>query len=267
MPIPPLIALPYDTVNLVLGTARVRLNDSIDTLQPVSGKILENNQTFSQQAVNNAWRFFQEMLADRGFARLIDEVIIAGFPIVASLDPASQVWINWDGCFDGVSQYSSPALPADFTHPIKMWERVSSQSAAFSSAPMEKMLDGLPATTKTSYLGYWEWRNDTIYMPGSQLVEDLRIRYVKYLADFADVGSTPWFNQQVPIMRSSDSLSWFICAEIASARGDLTAAENFIARGEAAMKRIFNLDVKADQRVNTRRQPRSGRGSGSGSWY
>ena len=91
MPIPPLIALPYDTVNLVLGTARVRLNDSIDTLQPVSGKILENNQTFSQQAVNNAWRFFQEMLADRGFARLIDEVIIAGFPIVASLDPASQV--------------------------------------------------------------------------------------------------------------------------------------------------------------------------------
>ena len=121
---------------------------------------------------------------------------------------------------------------------------------------MEKMLVGLPALQKTSSIRYWEWRGDAIYMPGSQLVEDLRIRYVNYLPDFADSGTQRWFQLPIPITRASDSLAWFLCAEVVNARGDLPLAEAFRQNGTEALNHIFNLDVKADQSVNIQRRAR-----------
>lgn len=250
----------YDTVNTVLLAARARLNDEIKTLQPVSGKVLQNSQVYSQQATNNAWRKVQDYMAERGYARLINEVIIGGLPVVASQDPATQTWLGWSGCFDGANFFPSPALPADFTHPIKIWERWSNQNAEFGGRPMEKVLDGLPAVAKTTSIRYWEWRGDTIYMPGSQRVQDLRIRYVNSLPDFVDVGTVPWFSQPVPIMRISDGFSLFICAELAAAKEEYDIAERLTSKGEAALSRVFNLDVRADQHVNIQRRARSSRG-------
>ncbi len=270
MPIfPPLAPAQYDTVTNVLNSARMRLNDALKTLQPVSGKLLENSHETTLQALNNAWRKMQDCLADRGYARLINEVIIFSFPVVAITDPGAQVWLTWSGCFDGAAYFRTPRLPEDFTHPIKIWERWSSQGGQFGEPPMEKILDGLPAATKTTRLRFWEWRNDAIYMPGSMNLEDLRIRYVSYMPDFADSGTDRWFTLPVPIMRASDSLSWFLCAEVCSARGDAASVEQssrFTELGKETLDHIFNLDVKADQRVNIRRKPRSGRGFGR-DWY
>lgn len=263
MPIlPPISAIAYDTVNTVLNTVRGRVNDNIATLLPTGGRVLGNSQPFVQQTTNTAWRKVQLALAERGYATLTEEVIISEFPIVASADPASQCWLNWAGCSDGENFFPQPSLPEFFGHPLKIWERWSNQNAAFSGTPMEKMLDGLPTFTKTTAMNFWEWRGDAIYMPGSQLLEDLRIRYVKFLPDFVDVGNVPWFQQPVPIVMISDSLSWFICAELGGARGDDPAS--CIQKGEEALNRVFNLDVRADERVNIRRRPRSGRGSGRG---
>lgn len=250
----------YDTVSLVMNMANMRLNAGIKTLAPVAGKILDNTQPFSQAVVNTAWRVTQERLANKGYDRLIDEVVIRNFPIVATTDPASQCWLNWQGCFDGVSFYPQPALPQFFNHPLKIWERWSNQNAEFCDPPMQKILNGLPSIVKTPSLRYWEWRSDTLYMVGSQMLEDLRIRHVSYLGDFVDVGNVPWFQQQVPIMRCSDALAWLICAEIAVARGDNKLADVYTGNGDGALDRIFNLDVEADQQVNIRRQPRSGHG-------
>ena len=50
MPIlPPANATVYDTVNTVMNSARVRLNDEITTLLPTGGRLVRNNQVFSQQ--------------------------------------------------------------------------------------------------------------------------------------------------------------------------------------------------------------------------
>lgn len=267
MPVlPPINAPVYDKVSVVLNVARARLNDELVTLAPVGGKLLENNQVFSLQVLNSAWRRMQDALAERGYARLIDEVILQSFPVVASLDPGVQTWVSWSGYFDGASFWPTPALPADLSHPLKVWERWSNQNSPFSGPCMEKMLDGLPATAKTTSNRWWEWRNDAIYMPGSQMVEDLRVRYVKFIGDFADVGSVPWFQQPVPIARCTNPLSWYICAELAVAKQDEAMETTLIAKAESSLDEIFNLDVRADQRVNVRRQPRTGRGYGR-TWY
>lgn len=260
MPVlPPSTAQVYDSLNTVLIATRARLNDEIPTLAPVSGKILQNTQNFSLVTVNNAWRNMQDCLANRGFARLINEVVIHSFPVVASLDPSVQTWLGWSGCFDGQNYFTTPNLPSDFTHPLKIWERWSNQNAQFGDPPMEKILDGIPAVTKTTAIRFWEWRGDLIYMPGSQQVEDLRIRYVNFLPDFTDVGNVPWFQQPVPIARVVVPFSWFICAELVQARGDAAGEAVLLQKGESALNKVFNLDVKADQRVNIRRRPRMGR--------
>ena len=264
--IPPPTVTGYDTANTVLNMTRGRLNDELKTLQPISGKLLDTNQAFAQQTFNTAWRKCQEALGEKGYARLVNEIIINALPVVASLDPAVQCWLNWNGFFDGATLWPAITLPAGFNHPLKIWERWSNQNQPFLDPPMEKFLDGMPDTIKTSSIRYWEWRNDAIYMPGSQMVEDLRIRFVQFLADIVDVGAAPWFTQPVPIVRIADSLSWFIIAELAGAKGDIDMEAAQTEKAQAALLRVFNLDVKADQRVNIRRQPRSGRGFGR-SWY
>lgn len=267
MPIlPPSQGSGYDTVNTVLNMTRGRLNDELKTLQASTGKLLDTNQAFSQQTFNTAWRNCQGFLAEKGYGRLIDETVIYQLPVVASLDPAAQCWLNWSGFFDGVNLFPNVALPQGFNHPLKIWERWSNQNAQFGDPPMEKFLDGMPSTAKTTANRFWEWRNDAIYMPGSQMIEDLRIRFVTFLPDIVDVSGTPWFQQSVPIVRIADGLSWFVVAELMAARGNPELEEGCTQKGEAALLRVFNLDVKADQRVNIRRQARSGRGFGR-SWY
>jgi hypothetical protein len=265
------MSLAYDTLTTILNMVRGRVNDELVTLQPVGGKLLKNTQVFSQQTVNSAWRAFQDVLAERGYDRLLEEVIVIGFPIVASYDPATQVWIDQTGCFDGATMHDTPALPADFAHPLKVWERWTGQNAEFGDPPMEKILDGLPSVQKTTNLRFWEWRQDKIFMAGSQISEDLRIRYVTYLDDFLDIEADPgpnqvvgpWFTQPVPVMRCADSFSWYIAAELVAARGGDPSA--LVEKGLAGLDRVFNLDVIADQRVNIRRRPRSGRGRGGSS--
>ena len=267
MPIlPPPSNAGYDTAATVLNMARMRLNDELETLQPYSGKLLDTNQAYTQQTFNIAWRKCQAFLAEKGYGKLIDEVVINALPVVASLDPASQCWLSWAGFFDGNNLWPDVALPAGFSHPLKIWERWAGQNAQFGDPPMEKFLDGIPAVAKTTCMRFWEWRNDAIYMPGSQMIEDLRIRHVVFLADIVDINDSPWFQQLVPIVRIADGLSWWICAELAAAKGNTDIEMTCTSKGEAAVLRVFNLDVKADQRVNVRRQARSGRGYGR-SWY
>ena len=84
MPIlPPLAPHPYDSVTNALNSARARLNEGLKTLFPVSGKVLNETDSTSLQHLNNGWRRMQDTLADRGYARLLNEVIIQSFPIVA----------------------------------------------------------------------------------------------------------------------------------------------------------------------------------------
>lgn len=251
-------AAPYDTVNAVLNIARVRLNDAIAS---IGGDVLQNTQPFTQTIAIAAWRRLQEFLAELGFARLTREAILTGLaPVNRSVasDPSSQVFLNWTTYYDGAVYNGAPVLPQDLLLPLKLWERATGTNAAF--APMENWLDGLPAWTKVGANRIWEWREESIYMPGALETVDIRLRYAAYLADFATTGEGPnqvvWYNQPVPIVRSSNALAFYICAETADARGDLDAGA-FDQKAEAAARRIFNREVSLKQRVNIRRIARS----------
>ena len=267
--IPPLVSSPYDNANTILNAAKSRLNQQMPTLAAVSGKLLDNTQAYTQQTFNNAWRQLQNFLTNLGWSRTTPEVDIIGLPPVQSADPASQVFINWTNYFDGVNYWNQPVLPPYFTSPLKVWERWSGQNLPFPTDPMEMCLDGMPNVwPKQVYNRFCDWREDSLYMPGSLMTTDLRFRYISLLPDIQD--STPntgrWFQQPVPIYNCLDALAWYIVFEVMSARADL-GAESALAKAEDAARKIFNRDARLRQRVTVTRQPLSGRGGDGDSYW
>jgi hypothetical protein len=252
---------PYDIVETFLTFARIRLNDAIAS---IGGDVLTDNAAFTQPTVNAAYRRFQAFLDNLGYSKVRKEVILSNLPVVTNLDPASKYWVSWTQLFDGNNYYIDNVLPHDMMFPVRLWERPAGKLCSFW--PMEIYLDGLPDLAKQFRNFIWEWRDDTIWMPGSRAAMDLRILYKAYKPDFVTIGATQWYQQPVPFMRSTEGLSNYICSEVASARGDLDAA-SFDAKAEIGCKQMMNRDVIQKQRKNVRRKARSnGSGHGTNDW-
>jgi hypothetical protein len=264
MPLPPPLTAPYDTVEMVLNTARVRMNDAIAS---IGGDILTDNQPFTQTMIIAAWRKFQAYLANMGSVRFKKPLVLTGFPVVANLDPSSWTTLTWQGYFDGLSVWVPPfasVLPQDFISPLKMWERQTGSNSQFF--PMEQSVESLCDARKGPFNGSWYWENDTLYMPGSLYSMDLRFEYAAYLADFASntdgsvIGAQP-----VPIMRSLDALAYYFCAEAALGRDDVDA-EPFNQKGDQAARMIFNREVSMKQRRPVSRRGFSSHRQSYGVW-
>lgn len=231
---------PYDTVEAVLQTARVRLNDAIVA---ISGDVLTDTAAFSQTLVNAAWRRFQDLLANYGVAALNREAKLQNVPAWAAVDQGEFVWFDWTGYWDGAVQQPAPVFPQDMITPLDLFERPHGTTGY---TPMDQVMNGLPTVPRDSLNRLWEWRNEQIWMPGATAATDIRMRYAGYLADFAEVTGPPvvhWYQQPVPIMRALNPLAWFICAEAARARGDLDAG-SFESQAIQATEQIFSRDVR-----------------------
>jgi len=99
--------------------------------------------------------------------------------------------------------------------PLRLWERQNGTTEDF--VQMDPVNDGLPSSSQTSRLRLWDWRGDSIYMPGAIQVNDLRLRYAAYLADLVN-GASP-----VMLLRSKNALAYFTAAQFAAARGSPAA--------------------------------------------
>jgi hypothetical protein len=251
----------YDTVNDGLNAARTRLNDELPTLYPVSGKVLDNTNAFTQQIANSAWRKMQNYLANCGLARLKKSQIITGIPVAGTLDPGVFCTLGYDGFFDGSSFFDSPSLPDNLLTPLVLQERITGQNCYFSP-PMENIVDQMPSTRKWSCNRMWQWKDDKIVIPGATSVTDLQIEFVQRLPDFQDGDGKRWFQQDMPIINCLDSFAWYLCSEVV--RGDLATASICEEKGKIGARMIMNRDIKQKLRANVRRQPHSGRGYGGG---
>src|ERR1700744_5247845 len=139
---------PYLTIEDVLNSTRVRVNDAIASL---AGDVLTDNADFTLVFVNDGWRKFQSrLLANgyRGFSRLKEEAILSNIPAIgdATTDWANQLQLSWT---------STPALPQDFIAPIDLWERPHGYQFGFLL--MDRTRDGLPTAPKMARNIVWDW--------------------------------------------------------------------------------------------------------------
>lgn len=269
MPLPPPTpTVQFDTVNTAMDMARVKLNDCPLAL---SGNLLANTQPYAQQIYNNAWRQFQRDLAEYGDPACTVEFLSPSLPVVANIDPYTQVYLGQAAYFDGASYWYPPdvnLLPADCIMPLKLQERLGGTTQLFS--PMFPCDDGMPGTPKTTYIRWWEWRSagsgngNAIFMPGATVTRDLWIRYAAFLSDALDnipTPATPWYSQSIPMMRVADIMANYIAAEFAFSRGSEQAkavAGSFLADAKMGMRAYVNSTTnKIRQRINHRRKPYS----------
>ncbi len=229
-------APPYPTLEAVVSAARVRLNDAIAS---INGDVLTDNAAFTLPAINQAWQRLQEFLAESNAPRLINPpIVLTGLAAAVSNDPGVFGQLNWAGyTAPGGTLNAAIALPQDMIFPLRLWERVSGSNAPFT--PMEDVLDGAQNMVRKPRNYSWQWRADSIILPGSTVPMDLQIEYAAFLADFVPNTTTAFSAQTVPIVRALDSLAWYICSEMANARGDMDG-KDFDAKAEAAAKRIID---------------------------
>ena len=237
---------PFDTVIVAVNAANTRLNGRVDTLQPIGGQLVGNTNSFSQQVVNDAWRKMQNKLADWRYSGLQTEVLFTAVGATGSTDPATQAYINYANYFDGSGNQSAPVLPQNLIRPYELTERPTGTTQLFTE--MDEVLFSLPRVPKSSWNRSWLWRNNAIYLPGALVSTDISLLYAQLLGDFVD-GSSPWFQQPMPILNCVDSLADYICREISVARGDLDAAAAFQLSGEANAKLIMNFDATGNKSI------------------
>lgn len=225
---------PYDFLETVLQAARIRLNDAIAA---IAGEVITDTAGFTIQTINNAWRRLQEFLAESNAPRLVnDSFILTGLPINTSNDPGLNAQLNWSGYTPvGAAQNAAFVLPQDMIFPLRLWERPSGVQAVFT--PMEYAIDGLHSQPKGARNYQWEWKSDSIFLPGSTAVMDIKIEYASFLADFVPNATTAFTLQPVPILRSLDAFAWYIASEAANARGDMDGTA-FDTKAEAAATRL-----------------------------
>jgi hypothetical protein len=279
-PIPaPVAATPYDNLESVLNVARTRLNDAIQSL---SGDILTDSQEFTGTMTNSAWRKLQAFIANLGFSRYKRKFFGFALPVTATYDPSQPNLWNWAYYFDGTSYWnneSTPAtsvLPADLICPLYLRERQTGTNAAFTR--MRFRPDGLLETNKMPFNGQWEWKDDSIYIPGSTVSMDFEVEYAAFDADFVTTNNilgnpatsppTTPSNMVVPIMRCQSAFANYLVAELMEGRDDAAAAAQaalYEAKAEKDVKLMMNNDVKLKQRTPVQRRSYAGRGR-RGAW-
>ncbi len=224
-----------------------------------TGDIFADAQSYVLPTVNLAWRKLQKKLADKGHPQLEAETIIYSLPVVTSLDPGTQQWMNWTNFFDGTNEQTGPTLPNDFVSPLRLWERQSGVGTNLCSfCAMHPAPDALRTKQKGSCNRYWDWREDAIYFAGSILPMDLRVRYARAIPDIS-VAPGGFGSTVVPIMRCADALAYYSAGIFVVPRGGLTGPD-FEAKGDAAVDQITNAFAKLQQRASYSRRAWGARG-------
>ena len=236
---------PYDFLETVANMSRVRLNDAIVS---IGGEIMTDTAAFSLTAVINAWRRLQEFLADKGVAALDRETVLPSVPACTAADQGTRVWFNWVNYFDGSNLQAAPVLPQDMISPLELFERIHGSTANYT--PMDREYNTLPTAPRQATNRLWQWRQETVYMPGANGLTDILMRYAGFLADFLPNGTGPgqqlWSTQPVPLMRSANAFAWYLCAEASRPRGDLDAGQ-FEQLGQGAAEAIWNREYRQDR--------------------
>jgi hypothetical protein len=166
------------------------------------------------------------------YAALIkDNYILYGLPPVNSnlgvgiMNPAVQTQLGYTGFFDGLQQWSQWTLPSDMIYPLEMWERQAGTQLPFGM--MMQNANGLSPRNQVQANGEWEWRTDGIWMHGSILSFDCRIRYIctypALLSNLAGMSTTQvnafFANTYVPIQDSQEAVADKIAARYARRLG------------------------------------------------
>jgi len=201
----------------------------------------------SYQYVNAAYEYLQDELTINGVETFVQETIVTGLTATPLTDPSTQVSLTDTGYFDGQSNSNPPQLPTNLLGPLRLWERMSNNSAA-NFVDMAEANDGLPQLQQTPRFQFWEWRQDGLYMPGATFSNDLRIRYNASLT-MLTVDTDP-----VQIRHSLNAMSFLTAWNFAITSGDSMISDTLMSAAKEHISQMCVRGARRNQRGSHRRQ-------------
>ncbi|MDR5729441.1 MAG: hypothetical protein RB191_18665 [Terriglobia bacterium] len=220
---------PYPAIQQVTNLVRSQVQDDMMGLTGTigEGQIFIDNAAVSVTMMNFFGAALRTMCRKMRTAiapvLIFDNVVILGIPPLvsptqgsAAPDPSIQVSLGYLGYFNGLTYNSSFLLPVNCLMVERLWERVNGSNDDFR--PMNQQPQGLPSRYQDVYNLYWEWRQDSIWMPGSIETMDLRMRYQGSIPTLwttgVDVSQT-----YIPIQDCVETLAGFIIQLIGMRQG------------------------------------------------
>lgn len=277
--------------------ARSLVNDTFPgaTNTEGEGQILTNSSQispFTIPFINSAIRRCYRKLGNQGVATLIqDNFILTNLPPidgangVGSPDPATQVSITQQGYWDGTTLHASLALPVNCLAVLKMWERTTGSGNPFTE--MTQSQDGLPSRNQVQYFGDWEWRggssqgndptgspatfSDGVFMSGSTVAEDVRMRMRVSLPAVVSGDGTDFASLLIPVLDSTDAVANYIAGFYTAARGEddpdvLGRSKILMDAGDGYTMEMANAQIRQKQRVPYQREAYGDSGWGGVGW-
>lgn len=247
----------YPSVETVLNRFRVLIQDAY---QGGQGRVMTDINPSTIEFLNMALNRVQFALANEGVQSYWrDGLILTPLTPVANPNPGTQVYVGYNGYFNGETQVPSPALPNDLLIPWDIWERPTGSSQIFNKMAIAKV--ALPSRYQVATLREWQWSGDVIRMVGSTQSADLRLRYeavipeVPLLPPNTTIAQAQViFNSQtIPIRMGAEALAQRMVYFFDTSRNDEGAAQSDLdAKAEA--DKLILMSVRGQQRTAVRRK-------------
>jgi hypothetical protein len=238
---------PYPTAEEVLQATRVKINDAAIS---IDGDILADTQPFVFPMLEERYEYFQDRLIQAGVNTYSKYGTINAVPVIAVADPATQIQIDYVGCFDGLHNTDQPVIPVDLLEPLEFWERQN--VAGENTNPwreMKQASDSISTRAQTSTFGIWDWEDDTLFLPGATQVNDLKLKYLAYAPQITGPDSVLLMARCKPAMAS------LMAEAVCKARGGLESAAAFKTDAEAAIQAIIARTAEKEQYASFVRRP------------
>lgn len=248
----------FPTIQTITNLVRSDIRDDMAgaTNTVGEGQILVDNLTTSVTMANffnSAVREVQRRLRIVGAPSLIaDNYIISAIPPLNGplglgvADPSVQVYIAFNGYYDGTLWHSTYGLPQGVFQVMRVWERQTNSQDVFQD--LGEPADGLDGVYQTNGFGRWEWRQNMICLPGSLDTRDLRIRYQMilnaYFVQHADPATT-----YLPIMNCEEAVARVISRLYAARQGG-SLYEMRKTEADNAINDILNEEIQGAQGQN-----------------
>lgn len=240
--------------NLVRSDVRDDMAGATNTIG--EGQILVDNLTTSVTMANffnSAVREVCRKLRIVGAPMLIaDNYVIRNIPPMNGpmgfqvADPSVQVYVGFNGYYDGTEWHANYGLPQGVYQVLRCWERETASQNNFQD--MGEPANGMAGVYQTNGWGRWEWRQNMVCLPGSLDYRDLRLRYNMILNALFVANANP-STTYLPIMGCEEAVARTIDRLYAARQGG-TVYEMRKAESDAAIWDLLNEEVQQKQGQN-----------------
>lgn len=252
----------FPTMGEIMNLARSKVNDTFRGLRGEQGRILSNSAKFTLPFFNDALKTIGRKLRVEGVKWPVeDNYIMFNVTALAETNPAIQIYIGYDGFFDGIKINPIPRLPPNLAQPYDLWEQNAGSGLPFY--PMAQPQGGLPSCIQGPRLGVWEWRKNRIYMVGSTQTKNLRLKFLSGVPNYFTIDPLLFDETPVGIADCSTAMANLIAAAYGGARGgDAQGIAGCLTAADDAIEDMANEAIRRQQTQTFRRRSYNSGGSG-----